>query len=75
MQALKGLYPGLFVGADDVNTLPLKLRRLLVKVADRLDLGDEVRIVLRRIEPMLDLVWLKVSPILKNAPPLPVRWR
>jgi hypothetical protein len=75
MQSFQGLHARFFVGADDVNALPMQFRRLLVEVTQDLNLGGEIRIVFRRVQPMMDLMRLEFGLILKKRALLHGRWR
>lgn len=66
--AFQRLNASLFIGTDQVDALGVQLRRGLVHVAHRFDLRVELRrIPLRRVEPTLGVVEIKVKLILKNA--------
>jgi hypothetical protein len=66
--ALQRLNTGLFIRTHQMDALRVQLWRAGVYLADRFDLGLELRrIPLRRVEPTFGVVQIKVDLILKNA--------
>ena len=68
--ALCGLDAGLFIGRDQMHASPSQSGRLLVEIADGLDLAiKRLRILSALIrEPISPLMGLEIDLVLKNVP-------